>query len=90
MSQIFRRRANTLARTGVAVLILLVGGLSLIAAGLMRSPYVTTVGNRLTTVGNRFRTVISFTLGNSDWTAVTATRPSRTVHLQDCLQPRPA
>jgi len=44
MPQIFRRRANTLARTGVAALILLVGGLSLIAAGLMRSPYVTTVG----------------------------------------------
>ena len=44
MPQIFRRRANTFARTGVAALILLVGGLSLIAAGLMRSPYITTVG----------------------------------------------
>jgi hypothetical protein len=44
MPQIFRRRANTLARTGIAVLILVVGGLSLIAAGVMRSPYVTTVG----------------------------------------------
>ena len=44
MSQIFRRRANTIARAGVAALVLLVGGFSLIAAGLMRSPYVTSVG----------------------------------------------
>ena len=44
MSQIFRRRANTLARTGVAAVILLVGGLSIIAAGIVRSPMVTTVG----------------------------------------------
>jgi hypothetical protein len=44
MAQIFRRRANALARTGVAAVILLAGGLSLIALGVMRSPYVTNVG----------------------------------------------
>jgi hypothetical protein len=44
MPQIFRRRANTLARTGVAAIILLLGGLSVIAAGIVRSSYVTEVG----------------------------------------------
>src|SRR4026207_1403216 len=44
MAQIFRRRANALARMGVTAAILLIGGLSLIALGVMRSPYVTSVG----------------------------------------------
>jgi hypothetical protein len=44
MPQIFRRRANTLARTGVAAIILLLAGLSVVAMGIVRSPRLNMVG----------------------------------------------
>ena len=44
MPQIFRRRANTLARGGVAALILSLAGLSILATGIVRSPLVTKEG----------------------------------------------